>query len=187
LSPGLLNQLTAAVAGCRPIATQFCFHITKEQAMSRCLYLLLALVLCGFLSTAWADDNDKDKDKVSAEDKKFEGTWQVTAMEANGQKMDKDNFADMTFEFKGKKYWQKNGDDLMEAGTQDLDPGKKPKLMDINVTDGQTKGKKQLAIYEIEGDKIKICAADHGDDKRPSKFSTEEGSKQLYFELTRKK
>ena len=155
--------------------------------MHRCLYLLSALVLCGYLSIAWADDKDNDKDKVTAEDKKFEGVWKVTAMEAGGQKMEEDNFADMTFEFKGKKYWQKNGDDLMEAGTQDLDPSKTPKLMDINVTDGQTKGQKQLAIYEIDGDKLKICAANHGDKERPTKFSTQAGTRQLYFELKRKR
>jgi uncharacterized protein (TIGR03067 family) len=154
--------------------------------MQRCLYLLSAVILCAFLTPVWADDKDQEKDKVSAEDKKFEGKWMVTAMEVGGQKVEQDNFADMTFEFKGKKYWQKNGDTLMEAGTQDLDPDKKPKAMDIKVTDGQTKGQKQLAIYEIEGDKLKICAADHGDKERPSKFSTEEGSRQMYFELKRK-
>lgn len=153
--------------------------------MRRSWYLLSALVLCGFFCTVAADDTDKDK--VTAEDKKFEGTWAVTVMEANGQKIDKDNFADMTFEFKGKKYWQKNGGTLMEAGTQDLDPSKTPKLMEINVIEGETKGQKQLAIYEIEGDKLKICAANHGDKERPAKFETKEGTGQLYFELKRKK
>ena len=154
--------------------------------MQRYWFLLSALVLCGLMSAVWADDKDKEKDKVTAEDKKFEGVWQVTAMEVGGNKVAKENFEDMTFEFKGKKYWQRNGDNLMEAGTQDLDPSKTPKLMDIKVTEGQTEGQKQLAIYEIEGNKLKICAADHGDKDRPKKFSTEEGSRQMFFELKRK-
>ena len=55
------------------------------------------------------------------------------------------------------------------------------------MTDGETKGKKQLAIYEIDGDKAKICAADHDDTERPTKFETKEGSKSMIFELKRKK
>ena len=144
--------------------------------------LLLAWALLATLGAAWAVD-----DKVADEDKKFEGTWVVTMMEVGGQKVPEQAFAEMTFTFKGKKYEQKVGETLVEGGTQDLDPSKTPKNMDINVTDGQTKGKKQLAIYEIDGDKAKICAADHDDKERPSKFETKEGSKNMIFELKRKK
>jgi len=144
--------------------------------------LLLAWALLATLGAAWAVD-----DKVADEDKKFEGTWVVTMMEVGGQKVPEEAFAEMTFTFKGKKYEQKVGDTLVEGGTQDLDPSKTPKNMDINVTDGETKGKKQLAIYEIDGDKAKICAADHDDKERPSKFETKEGSKHMIFELKRKK
>ncbi len=144
--------------------------------------LLLVWALLATLGAAWAVD-----DKVADEDKKFEGTWVVTMMEVGGQKVPEQAFAEMTFTFKGKKYEQKVGDMLVEGGTQDLDPSKTPKNMDINVTDGETKGKKQLAIYEIDGDKAKICAADHDDKERPSKFETKEGSKNMIFELKRKK
>jgi uncharacterized protein (TIGR03067 family) len=144
--------------------------------------LLLAWALLATLGVSWAVD-----DKVADEDKKFEGTWVVTMMEVGGQKVPEQAFAEMTFTFKGKKYEQKVGDMLVEGGTQDLDPSKSPKHMDINVTDGQTKGKKQLAIYEIDGDKAKICAADHDDKERPSKFETKEGSMSMIFELKRKK
>ncbi len=144
--------------------------------------LLLVWALLATLGAAWAVD-----DKVADEDKKFEGTWVVTMMEVGGQKVPEQAFAEMTFTFKGKKYEQKVGDTLVEGGTQDLDPSKTPKNMDINVTDGETKGKKQLAIYEIDGDKAKICAADHDDKERPSKFETKEGSKSMIFELKRKK
>ncbi len=145
--------------------------------------LSVALLLCALAATTWADD----KDKVAEEDKKFEGTWTVVAMEVNGQKLGEENYENMTFTFKGKKYEQKSGERLIEAGTQDLDPSKKPKLMDINVTDGETKGTKQLAIYEIEGDKCKICAAQHDSKDRPKSFETKEDTGHIYFELKRKK
>ncbi|HQR05848.1 MAG TPA: TIGR03067 domain-containing protein [Gemmatales bacterium] len=144
------------------------------------------LLVCALLATlgvqAWALD-----DKAAEEDKKFEGTWVVTAMEVGGQKVPEEGFKEMTFTFTGKKYVQKVGDQVVEAGTQDLNPSKTPKHMDINVTEGETKGQKQLAIYEIDGDKAKICAANHGDTERPAKFETKEGSKNMIFELKRKK
>lgn len=144
--------------------------------------LLLVWALLATLGAAWAVD-----DKVAEEDKKFEGTWVVTMMETGGQKVPEQAFADMTFTFKGKKYEQKVGDKLVEAGTQDLDPSKTPKQMDITVSEGEAKGEKQLAIYEIDGDKAKICAAIHGDKERPNKFETKEGSMSMIFELKRKK
>jgi uncharacterized protein (TIGR03067 family) len=150
--------------------------------MKRSLVLAWAL-LAGLVLPGFAAD-----DKVAEEDKKFEGTWQVVSMEVGGQKIPEAGFADMTFTFKGKTYEQKNGDTLVEGGKQDLDPSKKPMSMDITVTDGETKGKKQLAIYEWDGaDKVKICAADHEDTNRPKKFETAEGSKEMLFVLKKKK
>jgi len=149
--------------------------------MKRSLLLVWAL-LATLVVQAWAVD-----DKVAEEDKKFEGTWVVTMMEVGGRKVPEGEFKEMTFTFKGKKYEQKLGDKLVEAGTQDLDPSKTPKQMDISVSEGEAKGEKQLAIYEIDGDKAKICAAIHGDKERPSKFETKEGSMSMIFELKRKK
>lgn len=149
--------------------------------MKRSTLLVLAFLAALGLPCFAADD------KVAEEDKKFEGTWVVTAMEFNGNKVPTEAIGEMTFTFKGKTYEQKAGDRLIEAGKQDLDPSKTPKHMDITVSDGETKGKKQLAIYEIDGDKLKICAADHDDPARPSKFETKEGSKNMVFELKRKK
>lgn len=127
-----------------------------------------------------------DKDKAAEEDKKFEGTWQVTLLEVGGNKAQNEAYETMTFVFKGKKYEQKIGDDIVEAGTQDLDPSKTPKHMDVQVTDGDAKGKKQLAIYEINGDILKMCFAPHESTDRPLKFDSKVANHQ-YLELKRKK
>jgi uncharacterized protein (TIGR03067 family) len=56
-----------------------------------------------------------------------------------------------------------------------LDPSKKPKHMDYDITDGPTKSQRQLGIYEIDGDTIKFCFSP--DDKgRPTDFTAKEGS-----------
>ena len=56
-----------------------------------------------------------------------------------------------------------------------IDPTKKPKTIDYAMTAGPTKGKKQLGIYELAGDRIKFCFAAPGK-ARPTDFSTKEGS-----------
>jgi uncharacterized protein (TIGR03067 family) len=169
--------------------------VDKEQVMKSRLWfgLALALVSLSLAVAARADDEkDKkkdapDKEKVAAEDKKFEGTWVVTKMESGGRVAGEEQLGGMSFVIKGKKYEQKRGDELIEAGTQDLDPTKSPKHMDVTVTEGETKGEKQLAIYEIEGDKIRACFAQHGSKERPTKFESKEGSDHIYIEMKRKK
>ena len=51
---------------------------------------------------------------------------------------------------------------------------KKPKTIDYDVIDGPTKGKKQLGIYELEGDTVKFCFA-KPDSERPTDFKPGEG------------
>jgi uncharacterized protein (TIGR03067 family) len=55
-----------------------------------------------------------------------------------------------------------------------LDPSKKPKTIDYQMTDGFTKGKTQLGIYELEGDTFKACFSKPGD-ARPADFTSKPG------------
>jgi len=55
-----------------------------------------------------------------------------------------------------------------------LDPSKKPKTIDYQMTDGFTKGKKQLGIYEVDGDTFKSCFG-KPDAERPTDFTSKPG------------
>jgi uncharacterized protein (TIGR03067 family) len=56
-----------------------------------------------------------------------------------------------------------------------IDPTKKPKAIDFEATEGEARGKKIQAIYELDGDTLKFCLA--GSDKdRPTDFTAKEGS-----------
>ena len=44
-----------------------------------------------------------------------------------------------------------------------IDPTKKPKTIDYKMTEGPTKGKTHLGIYELDGDTVKFCFAAHGE------------------------
>jgi uncharacterized protein (TIGR03067 family) len=55
-----------------------------------------------------------------------------------------------------------------------IDPSKKPKTIDFQMTEGVTKGKTQLGIYELEGDTFKSCFAAPSAE-RPTDFTTKPG------------
>jgi uncharacterized protein (TIGR03067 family) len=55
-----------------------------------------------------------------------------------------------------------------------LDATKTPKTVDYEMTEGITKGKKQLGIYELDGDTLKSCFAKPGAE-RPADFKPGEG------------
>src|SRR5664279_5957208 len=55
-----------------------------------------------------------------------------------------------------------------------IDPSKQPKTIDYQMTGGFTKGKQQLGIYEVEGDRFKACFGKPGA-ARPTDFTSNPG------------
>ena len=109
----------------------------------------------------------------------LEGTWSMVSGHADGQDMPK-QFVD------GGKRVAKDGEVTITIGGQvffkakfTIDPTKKPKTIDYAMTEGFTKGKTQLGIYELDGDTVKFCFAAPGKD-RPKDFTAKEGSQQTY-------
>jgi uncharacterized protein (TIGR03067 family) len=68
------------------------------------------------------------------------------------------------------------GGQLIMKAKFKVDPGQKPKTIDYDMTDGWTKGKKQLGIYELDGDTVKFCFGAPGAE-RPSDFSSKPGDR----------
>ncbi len=95
--------------------------------------------------------------------------------EANGQAMPKEMV-------KGGKRIAKEGETTILIGGQvyfkakfSTDPAKKPKAIDYTMTEGPTKGKTHLGIYELDGDTVTFCFAAPGKE-RPTEFTAKEGS-----------
>src|SRR6476619_5421797 len=97
----------------------------------------LALVL-GFALLASAAADDKS-DAAKKDLDKLHGTWTFVSMEHDGQPTPQGDPAP-TITFDGNKFTVKAGDTVLQAGTQTLDPGKKPKEVDSTVTEGEGKG-----------------------------------------------
>ena len=115
------------------------------------------------------------QDAVTKEMAQLEGEWSMVSGEANGLSMPKE--AVQT----GKRV-AKDGETTITIGGQvyfkakfSIDPAKKPKAIDYTMTEGPTKGKTHLGIYELDGDTVKFCFAAPGED-RPTEFTAKEGS-----------
>jgi uncharacterized protein (TIGR03067 family) len=67
-------------------------------------------------------------------------------------------------------------------GTFKIDASKKPKQMDLTITEGEKfKGETAQAIYELDGDTLKWCASEPGKAMRPTEFPTKEGDGPTLF------
>jgi RNA polymerase sigma factor (sigma-70 family) len=117
---------------------------------------------------------DKDEEAVKKEIASLEGDWAMVSGEIGGQAMPEEFVKSGTRMCKGNETTVKiNGNVFMKA-TFTVDPSKKPKTIDYTMTEGPSKGKSQLGIYETDGDTVRFCFAAPGKD-RPTGFTTKTG------------
>jgi uncharacterized protein (TIGR03067 family) len=139
---------------------------------------LLALAVVTIGSTPMRADATAD------EWKKLAGTWKVDMATFNGD--------DSTALFKDTVLTLEEGKykvafaKMNDVGTITLDPDKKPKQMTITGTDGPSKGKTLPAIYEVDGDTLKVCYATEGKDP-PKEFKSTAENKTLLVTYRRDK
>jgi uncharacterized protein (TIGR03067 family) len=135
--------------------------------MRFCVVSLICAVAC----TALADD----KAEVEKEANKFQGTWTIESSVSDGQALPAESLKGLVVIFEGDKHTVKNGDEVIQVGTQKIDPSKSPKTIDVTMTEGPSKGAVMLGIYEFDGDTMKACFDPSGK-KRPTEFKSEVGS-----------
>ena len=134
--------------------------------------LLCALVLTASTGTGARAD---DKADVEKELKKLQCTWTFESVEVGGKEQPAADFKGMTVTFEGNKFIVKKGDEVIQVGTEKLDPSRSPKTVDVTVVEGLNKGAVMLGIYEISGDTLKVCFDPEGK-KRPTEFKSAPGS-----------
>ncbi len=118
---------------------------------------------------------DTGKEETRKEMARLDGEWTMVSGEIDGQLLP-DELR------KTAKRVARDGETTVTMGGRvfmkaqfTVDPTKKPKTIDYTFTEGPTKGKTQLGIYELDGDTVKFCFASPGKD-RPTDFTTKEGS-----------
>ena len=118
-----------------------------------------------------AADNPKDDKKAKTDLDKFQGSWLGVEITYNGDQASKEGAEKVKFTIKGDKWTVEQPDGIELQGTLKLDEKKKPKELDATTDDGKT----ILGIYEVDGDKLKLCYAEPGGE-RAKEFSSKAGS-----------
>ena len=104
----------------------------------------------------------------------LQGTWNVSALEVDGQKMPESVLGTAQIVIKGSRFTS-TGMGAVYEGTIELDTSKKPKHLTMHFDAGPEKGNKNPGIYEMRNEKVRICLATRGNE-RPSGFATKPGS-----------
>ena len=148
--------------------------IFAHSLIQRCAMkslMLLATALGVFLLAPVGSAAPKPKDDAKDDLKKLEGNWQFTTWVSNGTDLPQEQLEICKWSVKGDKYNFEMGGENKEEGTIKLDPAKKPATIDLDIKEGNDKGKAQPGIYKIEGDTVTICLARPGAKDRPTEFS----------------
>jgi uncharacterized protein (TIGR03067 family) len=138
--------------------------------------IALAVILFNS-SQVWCDDA-KDESAI-------EGVWLPSAAELAGNKYPDEVRKSIKLVIKDGKYTVTVGK-ITDQGTSKMDPSAKPKALDITGTEGPNKGKTILAIYELDGDTLRICY-DLSGKSRPTEFKTQEGTQLFLVTYKREK
>ena len=139
-------------------------------------FITLTMVLL-VMQTAMSDD-PKDTDTI-------QGTWLASTAELAGKPFPEEVRKSIKLTIKDGKYTVTVGK-TPDHGTSKLDPSAKPKAMDITGTEGPNKGKTFQAIYELDGDTLKVCY-DLSGKGRPAEFKTAEGTQLFLVTYKREK
>jgi uncharacterized protein (TIGR03067 family) len=145
----------------------------KEFPM-RFMLFVFALVLSSSLAARGADTRDT-----------IDGTWLPEKAELAGKPFPEAYRKTMKLVVKDGKYTVTLGK-TTDIGTVKLKASSKPKEIDIVGTEGPNKGKTILAIYERDGDTLRICY-DLSGKSRPKEFKTKEETQLFLVTYKRQK
>src|SRR5258706_12128428 len=99
----------------------------------------------------------EDNQAIRKDMAQLQGEWSMVSGSADGQPMPEAMLKQCKRVCKGDETTVMMGDRLFMKARIRIDPSRTPRTIDYEMIDGFTKGKKQLGIYELEGDTFKSC------------------------------
>jgi uncharacterized protein (TIGR03067 family) len=115
----------------------------------------------------------------------LQGTWKPVTGEMAGQPMSDSLLKVISLKLDNGKYVAFVGDEP-DKGTYTVDSTTTPKSMVVTGTEGPNKGLVFPAIYELDGDTLRICY-DLSGAKRPAEFKSAEGTKLFLVTYSRQR
>src|SRR6266478_3404591 len=109
-----------------------------------------------FAETSFLLADGKDKEAAVRKDReKMKGTWTVASLVMNGNKVPEGELTKLKIHIAadGAMTVQREGKTIIQTTTK-IDPGKKPKAIDVTYTMGDLKDQSAQGIYEIDGDTV---------------------------------
>jgi len=138
--------------------------------------LFSTAMMFGLLVVSSLLASDEKEKAIQADRKQIEGTWQIIALEVNGNKASEADAKRLIVVNGNDGTWKLSHDGKeISRGTSTFDPLQKPKTIDFTITEGESKGQSFLGIYEFGGKTRKLCFAPPGK-PRPTQFVSEAGS-----------
>jgi uncharacterized protein (TIGR03067 family) len=99
----------------------------------------------------------------------------MTALEIDGRPVPEDQLRDTTLTIQADQYIVKTKGKTYEVAFT-LDPGQRPKAIDLSFPDGSNAPKKGAGIYKLEGDVFTLCRRQALGQDRPTQFGTWPGT-----------
>jgi len=130
------------------------------------ILIILTLLVFGY----GGQQNDRPSDDLE----KLQGTWVFLALEVEGAKLPDAMLGGSKIIIRGDNFTSISAGVTYE-GKIKIDRHATPKTLDLIFTDGPDKGRTSLGIYDLDGDKLKICLSLAGN-TRPPDFSSKAGS-----------
>jgi uncharacterized protein (TIGR03067 family) len=131
--------------------------------------LVVLMVVLAVSMVARGDAKDADT---------IDGAWLPSAAEFGGKPWPEEFRKITKLVVSDGHYTVTVGEAPPDKGTIKLNPAADPKTLDVTGTEGPNKGKTFPAIYQRDGDTLRICY-DLSGKARPTEFKTAEGTKQF--------
>ena len=116
---------------------------------------------------------------------KLQGDWAALAVQADGKELAAEELAEVHVHIKGDEFTLYPLKDKTARVTFHLDPASSPKAMTLTEQEGEDKGTSIPAIYELKGDRLKLCVAMKPGVARPTEFAAPRDSGLLLLDLKR--
>lgn len=145
----------------------------------------MSSLLCALVLLLPLDATENKEEETVKDAEAIQGTWLPTAAELAGAEFPEAVRKTIKLVLEKDAYTATVGQ-TVDKGTCKLDDSKTPKALDITGTEGPNKGNTIPAIYELDGDTLRVCY-DLSGKARPTEFKTAEGTQLFLVTYERQK